>query len=97
MNASNRADFVAAERERIQLEYHRRAREISPDPYAAWQPASRFMLESRNRTGAFRDFQAGIYGVTLRLREKETVAGFSIRYRATTGHFYLWGLSLSAD
>ena len=52
MNASNRADFVAAERERIQLEYHRRAREINPDLYAAWQPASRFMLESRNRAGA---------------------------------------------
>jgi len=52
MNASNRADFVAAERERIQLEYHRRAREINPDLYAAWQPASRFMLESRNRSGA---------------------------------------------
>jgi ubiquinone/menaquinone biosynthesis C-methylase UbiE len=52
MNASNRADIIAAERERIQLEYHRRAREINPDLYAAWQPASRFMLESRNRTGA---------------------------------------------
>jgi ubiquinone/menaquinone biosynthesis C-methylase UbiE len=52
MNATNRADFVAAERERIQLEYRRRAREISPDRYAAWQPSSRFMLESRNRTGA---------------------------------------------
>ena len=52
MNASNRTDFVAAERERIQLEYRRRAREISPDRYAGWQPSSRFMLESRNRTGA---------------------------------------------
>lgn len=52
MNASNQADFVAAERERIQLEYHRRAREVSPELYAAWQPASRFMLESRNRAGA---------------------------------------------
>jgi SAM-dependent methyltransferase len=52
MNASNRTDFVAAERERIQLEYHRRAREINPDLDAAWQPASRFMLESRNRAGA---------------------------------------------
>jgi ubiquinone/menaquinone biosynthesis C-methylase UbiE len=52
MSASDRADFVAAERERIQLEYDRRAREISPDRYAPWQPASRFMLESRNRMGA---------------------------------------------
>lgn len=51
MTLANRADFVAAERERIQLEYHRRAREISPDRYAGWQPSSRFMLESRNRAG----------------------------------------------
>ena len=52
MNASDRADFIAVERERIQLEYQRRAREISPDLYAAWQPAARFMLENRNRMGA---------------------------------------------
>lgn len=61
MNASNRADFVAAERERIQLEYHRRAREISPDLYAAWQPASRFMLESRNRVGAMMLRSLGVF------------------------------------
>jgi SAM-dependent methyltransferase len=60
MNASNRADFVAAERERIQLEYHRRAREIRPDLYAAWQPASRFM-ESRNRTGATMLHRMGVF------------------------------------
>src|SRR6266496_6236852 len=52
MSASNQADFIATERERIQLEYHRRAREISPDRYAAWQPAERFMLESRNHMAA---------------------------------------------
>jgi ubiquinone/menaquinone biosynthesis C-methylase UbiE len=52
MNASNRAAFVAAERERIQLEYQRRAREIGPNLYAAWQPSSRFIVEKRNRTGA---------------------------------------------
>ena len=52
MSVSNRADIVAAERERIQVEYQRRAREISPDRYAAWQPASRFMVESRNRKGS---------------------------------------------
>src|SRR5260370_42475610 len=52
MNESDRADFVAVERERIQLEYERRAREVSPDLYAPWQPAARFMLESRNRAAA---------------------------------------------
>jgi hypothetical protein len=52
MNTSNQTDFVAAERERIQLEYQRRAREVNPDLYAPWQPAARFMLESRNRKAA---------------------------------------------
>jgi len=52
MNAASQSDFVVAERERIQLEYGRRAREISPDLYAPWQPANRFMRESRNRTAA---------------------------------------------
>lgn len=45
-------DFVAAERERLQLEYHRRAREISPDLYASWQPAMQFMIETRTRVAA---------------------------------------------
>jgi SAM-dependent methyltransferase len=61
MNASNRAGFVGAERERIQLEYQRRAREISPDLYAAWQPSSRFMLERRNRAGAIMLRELGVF------------------------------------
>ena len=52
MTASNQAHFVAVERERIQLEYERRAREISPDQYAPWQASARFMLDSRNRKAA---------------------------------------------
>ncbi len=52
MNASDEVDFVAVERERIQLEYQRRAREVRSDLYAPWQPSARFMLESRNRTAA---------------------------------------------
>src|SRR5258708_2330764 len=52
MNASGRADFVAVERERIELEYQRRARQVSSDLYAPWQPAARFMIESRNRAAA---------------------------------------------
>lgn len=48
MNLAN-PDFVAAERERVQLEYHRRAREISPDRYASWQPSMQFMIETRSR------------------------------------------------
>ena len=61
MNVSDRADMVAAERERIQLEYQRRAREINPDLYAAWQPASRFMIESRNRAGAEMLHRLGVF------------------------------------
>jgi len=49
MNASNLADSIAVERERIQLEYQRRDREVSSELYAPWQPAARFILESRNR------------------------------------------------
>lgn len=45
-------DFVAAERERVRLEYQRRAREISPDRYASWQPAMQFMIETRSRAAA---------------------------------------------
>lgn len=52
MNTSNQVNFVAAERERIQLEYQRRAREVRSDLYAPWQPAERFMLDNRNRTAA---------------------------------------------
>lgn len=61
MNASDQADFVAAERERIQLEYKRRAREISPDRYAASQPAARFMQESRNRMAAAMLRRVGVF------------------------------------
>lgn len=61
MNVSNQADFVIAERERMLLEYQRRAREVNPDLYAAWQPASRFMLESRNRTAAMMLAEANVF------------------------------------
>lgn len=49
MNTADSTDFIAAERERVQLEYHRRAREINYDRYASWQPAMQFMIEMRSR------------------------------------------------
>lgn len=49
MNNPGQMDFVLAERRRIQIEYERRQRDVSPDRYAAWQPASRFMIEERRR------------------------------------------------
>jgi ubiquinone/menaquinone biosynthesis C-methylase UbiE len=60
MNTS-KADFVAAERERIQLEYERRAREVRSDLYAPWQPAERFMLDTRNRTAAIMLQRLGVF------------------------------------
>lgn len=53
----------SAEAERIRAEYRRRAREISPDRYAAWQPAEvlarsgrrRLALELLHRAGVFPD------------------------------------------
>jgi len=64
MNTSNQTDFVVAERERIKLEYQRRAREVSPDLYAPWQPSARFALESRNRTAATMLHRLGVFPET---------------------------------
>ncbi len=61
MKASSQAHFVSAERERIQLEYQRRAREVSSDLYAPWQPSSRFMLEVRNRKAAAMLQRSGVF------------------------------------
>ncbi|HYJ86502.1 MAG TPA: class I SAM-dependent methyltransferase [Pyrinomonadaceae bacterium] len=61
MSASDPADFVAAERKRVRLEYQRRAREVSADLYAPWQPSSRFMLENRNRTAARLLHDSGVF------------------------------------
>ena len=61
--------------------WHKRLAILGQSPYA----------------GSLRDFQAGIHGTGLRLPQKETVTGLRIHYRAASGHFYLWGVSLSAD
>ena len=61
--------------------WHKRLAILGQSPYA----------------GSLRDFQAGIHGTGLRLPQKETVTSLRIHYRATSGHFYLWGISLSAD
>jgi ubiquinone/menaquinone biosynthesis C-methylase UbiE len=61
MKASSRADFVAIERERIQLEYQRREREVSSDLYAPWQPSAQFLVESRNRAAAVMLHRLGVF------------------------------------
>lgn len=49
MNVSKEAHFITAERERIQVEYERRARDVQPDRYAPWQPSVQLELVSRRR------------------------------------------------
>jgi ubiquinone/menaquinone biosynthesis C-methylase UbiE len=61
MKASNNAPFVTAERERIQLEYQRRAREVSSDRYAPWQPSCQFMLDGRNRIASAMLHRLGVF------------------------------------
>lgn len=51
MNVDNQANFVAIERERIRLEYGRRA-SLDSDLNAPWQAPAWFMLENRNRKAA---------------------------------------------
>jgi ubiquinone/menaquinone biosynthesis C-methylase UbiE len=61
MNVSEELDFMAAERQRIQLEYARRSREIAPDTYAPWQPSARFTIEVRNRKAATMLQRVGLF------------------------------------
>jgi ubiquinone/menaquinone biosynthesis C-methylase UbiE len=52
MNVSEELDFRIVERQRIELEYSRRAQEISHELCAPWHASSRFMSEARNRAAA---------------------------------------------
>lgn len=61
MNDTDKLDFVIAERRRMQIEYQRREREVSSDLYAAWQPASQFMIAGRNRAAARMLRQAQVF------------------------------------
>ncbi len=61
MKVSDSPHFVTAERERIQLEYQRRAREVSSDRYAPWQPSCQFMLDRRNRRAAAMLHRLGVF------------------------------------
>jgi hypothetical protein len=64
MKASDRLDFVAVERERIEHEYRRRDREVNGNQNAPWQPAAWFMVDGRNRTAAVMLHQMGVFPVT---------------------------------
>jgi len=55
------SDAVSVELQRIQAEYQRRALEIDPDRYAAWQPAEILMRAGRKRTAAMMLNQAGVF------------------------------------
>jgi hypothetical protein len=46
--------------------------------------------------GAWRDFQAGLHGVSLKLNAETEITALTIRYLAGNGHLYIWGIALSA-
>jgi len=54
-------DFISSERERVRVEYDRRAREMDPNRYAAWQPAERFTISNRNRAAVGMLQQANVF------------------------------------
>jgi ubiquinone/menaquinone biosynthesis C-methylase UbiE len=55
------SDAVAIERQRILTEYERRAKYISPDLYAPWQPANQLMLAERRRVASKLLNDAGVF------------------------------------
>lgn len=46
--------------------------------------------------GAWRDFQAGLHGVTLDLPQGTEVTKLTLSYIAGSGHLYIWGIALPA-
>lgn len=58
---SKEINLIAAERQRVEAEYVRREREISPTLYAPWQPSEIFMKAERKRVAAKRLHDAGVF------------------------------------
>lgn len=58
---ASKENVIAAERARIQTENRRRAREVSSDLYAPWQPAEMLMRAERKRVAAMMLQRAGIF------------------------------------
>jgi hypothetical protein len=56
-----KSESVTAETKRIRTESERREREIHPDCYAPWQPASLFALRGRSQIAALMLHRAGIF------------------------------------
>ena len=54
-------DLLTAERQRIEAEYGRREREISPDLYAPWQPAEVFISCGKKRVATKMLHDAGVF------------------------------------
>ena len=98
-NKTDSIDFVSRERERIRVEYDRRAREIDPDRYASWQPAEKFTIANRNRAAL----------AMLRLAHAFPVAGECLEVGCGSGGWlsqleswgvdaeHLHGIDLDAD
>jgi ubiquinone/menaquinone biosynthesis C-methylase UbiE len=58
---SKEINLIAAERQRVQAEYVRREREISPTVYAPWQPSELFMKTERKRVAARKLHEEGVF------------------------------------
>ena len=58
---SEELNAVLAERQRIQVEYQRRAREIKPDLYSPWQPVEIFFKTGRKAAAAGMLNEAGVF------------------------------------
>jgi len=81
------SDVVTLELRRIQAEYQRRAFEIEPDRYAAWQPAEILMRAGRERTAAMMLNQAGVFP---KADDKCLEIGFG--YLGWLGDLVTWGV-----
>jgi hypothetical protein len=47
--------------------------------------------------GALRDFSAGLHGVVIDLPEQQEVVRLTIRYTASAGRLYVWGIALPGN
>jgi Dolichyl-phosphate-mannose-protein mannosyltransferase len=52
------------------------------------------MVGQNGYAGALRDFQAGLHGVAIDLKEQRDIVKVTIKYLANSGHLYVWGIAV---
>lgn len=55
------------------------------------------MVGQNSYSGALRDFSAGLHAVVLNLPEQQEVTRLTIRYTASSGRLYVWGVALPGN